>query len=154
MRYPLELALRPSRRALTLLAAIHGVAAAAFFFSALPMWVRVTALGPIVASMTIAVRRERRMAGIVLVLRGDGSAVLRCGGREWVALPAEGCADFGSVMWLQLASAPQAPPLPRSARGLMLMPDSVPAAAWRGLRIWLRHKATATVAGVRDSTEA
>jgi hypothetical protein len=144
MRYPLELALAPSRRMLILVAAIHLVAAIAFLFSSLSWLIRLLALLVLAGSLRAAVRNERAKAGTVLVLDNSGTLATTRAGDPRFGRPERSCTDFGWAVWLQwrMIGVSGHPSGPRET--LMLLPDNLPDGTWRGLRIWLKHKALAT----------
>jgi len=144
MRYPLELELAPSRRALVLIAAIHLVAAIAFLLSSLPGPLRILALVALGGSLLVARRGERAKAGLLIVLDDSGKLVVRRADAAEEAQPERGCADFGWAIWLQWRVVDASDPRARRRAAMMLLPDNVPASAWRGLRIWLKHKALAS----------
>lgn len=140
MRYPLELALRPSRRLQVMIAAIHGIAAVAFLHSGQPSALIAVVLFALLFSAALLVRIERSRGALLIVLEDSGLLTLRSGGRIAAAVPLPGSTDFGWAVWLhwQELSADTAPGRRKGA--LMLLPDHVAATTWRPLRIWLRHK--------------
>ncbi len=136
MRYPLHLALRRSRRILTLVCAIHAIAALALLFSAPPILPAAVVLVLLVLSAVLAWRQLGGAASCALVLGSDG--VLRIDaagggdGEEAHLLP--GSTDFGWALWLQWRNAAG------RSQARMRMPDSlVEPAHWPALRTWLRH---------------
>lgn len=147
-------------------AVAHGAAALTLFFAlrtrdsvgvssiALPVSLVVLACWAMLFwSAARAIRAERSKRGLQLVLAEDGSvrcdALLgdRAGRLEGSA------ADFGWAVCVRVR-AQDAPPasgplqgLRRRLAPLMLVPGNVAHPSdWRGLRIWLRHKAFATQA--------
>ncbi|MBC9071873.1 hypothetical protein IAI53_07835 [Thauera sp. CAU 1555] len=132
MRYPLRLTLRPSVRIQTLMFAMHGIAASALLFSALPLVLSAAMVAAVLVSLWLVLRRQ---AAGSLLLGDDGWFELGEDGRLRVLASTT---DFGWAIWLHWVSD-------EGRRGaLMLAPDSLPAGGWRRLRIWLRHKAGAS----------
>lgn len=123
-------------------AAIHTIAAFAFVRSTLHLsvvFVVVLALG---VSLGATLRAERRKAGCRLVLESNGELRLDSHGRVVYAVPDATSVDFGWVLWLHWRGAHVRQSRRHIVRGaLMLLPGNVSAGDWRGLRIWLRHKA-------------
>lgn len=141
MRYPVELQLLASRRALILVAAIHLVAATAFLLSSLPWVVRLAAAIVAGMSMLVALRGERAKCTLRIVLEDSGKLEVRRNGEDAQAFPARGCTDFGWVIWLQWRTDASRHPARSRAEATMLLSDNLSPAAWRALRIWLKHKA-------------
>lgn len=152
MRYPLEIPLSPSRRISLLIAAIHLVAAVAFLFSSLPCPVRLPALALIVASLCVALFRERAKAGCAIRLDGSGAFAVGRHGDLHPARLQQGCTDFGWAVWLQWRTDGKGKKGRRGA--VMLAPDNLPQERWRSLRIWLKHKVAAagTEAAAKDAS--
>lgn len=148
MRYPLELTLRPSRRILTLVCAIHLIAALASLLSALPMLFAAVLGALTLLSLGLSVRGMARNAARALVLRDDGLLEIGPGARPVRILP--GSVDFGWAVWLAWRQDDG------RQGALMLAPDGLPRGQWRALRIWLRQKALTDTAAPapRDSGAA
>ena len=133
---------------------------------------RAVALGLVLASLWRGVRSERAKAGRRLVLADDG--VLECaertlrGGEVGATRDGAGnhpaapllyriepasAVDLGWAVWFAAVPLVAGDARARPFR-LMLVADNVGPAAWRGLRIWLRHKALrvspADEAGAQD----
>ncbi|WP_332671847.1 protein YgfX [Aromatoleum sp.] len=144
MRYPIELELVPSRQALVLVAAIHLIAATAFLLSSLPWAVRLAAAIALGVSMLVAFRGERAKDGLRMVLEDSGKLAVSCSGEAAQAFLDRGCTDFGWAIWLQWRVAATPDQAPSRAAAVMLLPDNLSPGAWRGLRIWLKHKALAS----------
>ena len=141
MRYPLVLQLRPSRRAVSLITAIHSIAVIAFVLSSIDRVVIAPLLVVLGASYWLALRAERRKAGRMLVLGDTGLLGCAVGVEGEGSRPSPGSTDFGWAVWL-LWREPGGDSLRRPGqRCLMLLPDNVPPASWRAVRAWLRHKA-------------
>ena len=140
MRYPVEIRLVPSRRALFLVAAIHLIAAIAFLLSALPWAVRILALIALSGSLFMALRAEQAKAAFLIVLENSGMLAVRGETEIMQAAPERDCADFGWAVWLQWRTC-ASPEARRRPTAMMLLPDNLPAGLWRVLRIWLKHKA-------------
>jgi len=144
MRYPIELELVPSRQALVLVAAIHLIAATAFLLSSLPWAVRLVAAIGLSVSMLAVIRGERAKSALRIVLEDSGKLTVRRDGAAAQAFPDRRCTDFGWAIWLQWR-VDAAPDQVRSrAAAVMLLPENLSPRAWRGLRIWLKHKALAS----------
>jgi len=164
MHYPLMLALKPSRTVMASVAVAHGAAALTLFFAlrtrdslgiasvALPVSLVVLACwATLFWSAARAIRAERSKRGLQLVLAEDGS--VRCDALlgERAGRIEGSAADFGWVVCVRVrvqdappASVPLRGLLGRRLAPLMLVPGNVAHASdWRGLRIWLRHKAFA-----------
>lgn len=142
MRYPLELRLESSRSAVTLIAAIHLVAAIAFVCSSLSWSIVAPAVAALAASLNTSLLRERRKTGLRVLLENGGTLKVESGGRAESAVPEAGCTDFGWAVWLQWRHSNAA-----GGGALMLLRDNLGEDAWRALRTWLRHKAFATPEG-------
>jgi len=150
MRYPLEIELQPSRLAQGLNAAIHLIAAFAFVRSSIHLLVVFSVLAILGLSVRAAMRAEIGTKGRVLVLEDNGELRIEDPHSVVYALPEATCVDFGWAVWIHWQGARVARPRRRIMRGaMMLLPDNLSAESWRGLRIWLRHKAAAQ-AGGRD----
>ncbi|NMG74043.1 protein YgfX [Aromatoleum diolicum] len=148
MRYPLEIEIQPSRLALGLNAAIHLIAAFAFVRSAVHPLIVFFVLAVLGVSFRTAMRAEIGTKGRILVLDDNGELRIMEHRRVVYALPEATCVDFGWAVWIHWRGARVARPRRRTMRGaMMLLPDNLPADSWRGLRIWLRHKATMQVGG-------
>lgn len=144
MRYPLEIELQPSRLAQCLSAAIHLIAALAFVRSSMHVLVVLSVLAILGLSVRAATRAEIGTKGRVLVLEDNGEFRIEDPRGVVYALPEASCVDFGWAVWIHWQGAAVARPRRRIMRGaMMLLPDNLSAENWRGLRIWLRHKATA-----------
>lgn len=147
MRYPLELGLRPSRLMLLLNAAIHAIAAFAFLRSSFPPPLVIVAVVGLGVSLRSAIGAEREKARVRLVLQDDGELSVDPDGhgrRTVYAVPEPGCVDFGWAAWIHWRGTRVRRSSRRPMRGaLMLVRGNVSDAEWRGLKIWLRHKAGA-----------
>jgi hypothetical protein len=143
MRYPLVLQLRPSRRAIFLITAIHSIAVIAFALSSIGRSAAVPLLGVLGVSYWLALAAERRKAGQVLVLGDTGLLGYAGTPEEGGAQPLPGCTDFGWAVWLLWREPAGDSPRRPAQRCLMLLPDNLPRSSWRGVRAWLRHKAAA-----------
>lgn len=122
-----------------LIAAIHSVAAIAFVFSGLPWPGRLSALVLVGTSLCAALRAEQRKS--VGSIRLDASGAFAVGRRDDLraAVLERGCTDFGWAVWLQWREDDEGR---RGRHGaMMLVPENLPPAHWRSLRIWLKHKA-------------
>lgn len=153
MRYPLEIALRPSRMMHLANAAIHAIAAFAFLRSSLPLPLVIAIVCWLALSLRVAVRAECEKAGLRLMLEEGGELRVTSGGdpRRVVYATADGsCADFGWAVWIHWRGARVRRSRGRLTRGaMMLVGGNLGREDWRGLKIWLRHKVDA--AGPRDS---
>lgn len=147
MRYPLEIRLQPSKRLEFLNAAIHVTAAFAFLRSSLPVWIVVPAVAFLFVSLRSAIRDERGKAGFVLVLEPDAELRISEPGRHGRAIhasPETSSTDFGWAVWLHWRGTPVRGSRRRPLRGaVMLVRSNMTDEAWRGLKIWLRHKVAA-----------
>lgn len=147
MRYPLEIRLRPSRLIFLLNAAIHAIAAFAFLRSSFPLPLVIVAVAGLGISLRSTIRAEREKACVRLVLEDDGELCMDPDGhgrRLVYAVPQQGCVDFGWAVWIHWRGSRVRRSPRRPMRGaLMLVPGNVGDDEWRGLKIWLRHKAGA-----------
>lgn len=152
MRYPLQIELQPSRLAQGLSAAIHLIAAFAFVRSSIHLLGVLLGLAIIGLSARVAMRVEAGTKGRILVLEDNGELRIEDPRGVVYALPEATCVDFGWAVWIHWQGARVARPRRRIMRGaMMLLPDNLSAERWRGLRIWLRHKATAQTGGKSPS---
>ncbi|SEF39942.1 protein YgfX [Thauera chlorobenzoica] len=168
MHRPLSIELSPSRGVLASVLAVHVAAALALFHALFPMptggpegqvVLAAVAWGLLIASLLRAIRAELGKRGTTLVLLEDGAVEVSSGGERVLCRVGADAVDLGSALWLHLRPGPAAdagggmPPPPRHGRGvergrrLMLLPVNLPAVQWRGLRIWLRHRALRGDAG-------
>ncbi len=169
MHRPLSIELSPSRGVLASVLAVHVAAALALFHALFPMptggpegqvALAAVAWGLLIASLLRAIRAELGKRGTTLVLLEDGAVEVSSGGERGLCRVGADAVDLGWALWLDLRPGPVAdagdgmPLPPRHGRGvergrrLMLLPVNLPAAQWRGLRIWLRHQALRGDAGV------
>ena len=133
MQLPVTVSLQPSRRLAALLIVAHGLVAAALSPLSLPVWLMFALLAAILAS---AWRSRRQFASPRrihrLTLRTDGrlefSRVDGSGG-EAVVQPQTTVTSFLCVLVLRTQGSTEA---------LVLLPDALPAADFRRLRLWLR----------------
>ncbi|GHT80921.1 hypothetical protein AGMMS49960_03480 [Betaproteobacteria bacterium] len=139
--YPLSIRLRPSRKLLLAVFALHGGAALALLCMKLPWWASAVSLLAVAVSAYQAWRVQRAKAGLALELFSDGGLGLRqthfASEIQWVSL-APGVVVFPSVIWFALR-VHAADGRPRWLR-LMLVEGEV-GAEWKMLRTWLRHRA-------------
>lgn len=162
MRYPLALRLRPSWVLMTSVLVVHVAAALAFFHVlslrggslqlgglAVPqVAAQTTCVVVLLGSVVIGLRREWAKRALRLVLADDGSVVCETPmGMRHYRLE-NGAVDLGYAIWLRFCPADADLTANRSARrdrrSLMLLRANLRLAdGWRGLRIWLRHKAYA-----------
>jgi hypothetical protein len=148
--YPLTIRLRPNRRMLLAVFALHGGAALALLCMNLPWWASVVGLLAVAISAYQAWRGQRAKAGLALELFSDGGLGVRHGGElthatsqiQWASL-APGVVVFPLVIWFALRLH-GADGRPRWLR-LMLVEGEV-GADWKMLRTWLRHR-------VRDTSQ-
>lgn len=140
MRYPLELRLRPSRRAILLIAAIHLIAAIAFLLMP-SWWIKVPMILILGMSLAFAITTERQKLDRILILDESGSLTYGRKGFFLRARPQPGCADFGWAIWLRWRLVSTAPRRRAVSGAMMLMPDNLERQDWRAVRAWLRHRA-------------
>ncbi|MBI1907302.1 MAG: hypothetical protein HYS20_13885 [Rhodocyclales bacterium] len=145
MRFPLEIKLHSSIRQRALLVGFHSltaVALAAAAWRVLPAVAIATMLLALTGSTFLADRAERKKSELTLLLDEQGLLTITPAGIEGAQMLA-GCADLGWAVWLHW-NAPAIGPDAAMRRGyMMLVPDNLPPTEWRGLRIWLRHRAGA-----------
>lgn len=139
MRYPLRIELRSSKRMIFLNAAIHLVAAFSFLRSSFhAAWI-ILALAVLGWSFWRGLRHEEAKGLCALTLEDGGGLRLERLDGEARGQALGSSADFGWALWLHWRGSGSG-----GRRGaLMLLPDNLGESAWRGLRIWLRHKAGA-----------
>jgi hypothetical protein len=145
MRFPLEIQLQSSIRLRTLLLGFHGLTGVAFAAAAwrvLPAVAIVTMLLVLVASAFMADRAERKKSGLTLLLDEQGLLNITPGGIEGGQMLSS-CADLGWAVWLHWSAPPIGLDTAMRRGYMMLAPDNLPTTEWRGLRIWLRHRAGA-----------
>lgn len=132
---------------LLLNAAIHAIAAFAFLRSSFPLPLVIVVVAGLGLSLRSAIRAEREKAHMRLVLHDDGELRVDPDGhgrRTVYAVPEPGCVDFGWAVWIHWRGARVRRSPRRPMRGaLMLVRGNVGDDEWRGLKIWLRHKAGA-----------
>lgn len=141
MRFPLNVPMRPSKGAMASVLVIHAVAGLALFHMRLPApWMFYFAAVLVGASALAGLLQELAKGRCTLRLEGDGGITLMRDGRSSVARARAGAVDFGWAIWLGLSPV-AGEALSWRFRRLMLLPGNLPAAQWRPLRIWLRHRA-------------
>lgn len=136
MRYPLRIELRSSRRAVWLNAAIHSVAAFSFLQSSFHPALIAVVIAGLVWSLRRSFKREAAKGLGALTLEDGPSLRFEDALGERRGVIDGRSADFGWALWLRWKG------LGAGSRGgaLMLLPDNLNENAWRGLRIWMRHK--------------
>ncbi len=167
MRYPLMLALKPSKAVMASVVVAHVAAALALFFALrtqdalyvgrieLPVPALVIACCVVLAfSAWRSLRTEWSKRALQLVLSEDGS--FRCEalfGDRWARMEG-GTTDFGWVVCLRLrlddlipVRQPHCRRLLRTVPLVVVPGNLLRPADWRGLRIWLRHKAFRAATG-------
>lgn len=131
---PVNLPLKPSRRLLGVLAALHGLAALASLAAALPLWARALALATVSAGAALVWRRLWRNP-LAKHLRVDETGEWLLWTREGRALRLVLLPGSIAVPWLILLRF-------RDENGrflaLPILPDSAPAEDFRRLAVWLR----------------
>jgi hypothetical protein len=145
VRYPVVIALRPSRGWMASVLAVHGIAALALFhfppMLAPPLYWYGVCAGVLLSSAWWAVRDERRKRGMRLTLEVDGTLVVDGQGRRMPARIAPGAVVSAWAVWMCAVELEQGAGRCR----LMLLPTHVQGAQWRALCLWLRHRACRTV---------
>lgn len=155
MHFPLTIALRPSRRVMASILALHcGAGLALFHVPALSMvqdgaWfsasrlLAVAAWTALLLSLGRALKAERDKGGMRLTLHANGLVSRKDATDAAPYAVAGGGVDLGWAVWLPLADANGAvgPGRGRVRERLMLSRANVAPSHWRLLRIWLRHKA-------------
>lgn len=144
MRFPLEIQLLSSNRLRALLVGFHGLTAVAFVAAAWRVLSVVSIAAAVLAlavSAFLADRAERKKSGLTLLLDEQGLLAIAPGveGAQMLA----SSADLGWAVWLHWSAPPIRPDTAMRRGCTMLVPDNLPPAGWRGLRIWLRHRAGA-----------
>jgi hypothetical protein len=143
--FPLSLCVSPSRRLWVLLFFLHLLAVYALGRLAWPWSPGLSlGLGLCVAWGFWHFHRGWKKNAFVLRLEPDG---LLCWHPTGASAPLAArlsprSTDWGFAIWLILE--PQTPE--HTQHAWMLLPDALGPAAWRSLRIWLRHKASAVSA--------
>ena len=135
MQYPLRIELRISKRLIRLNAAIHLIAAFSFLLSAFHPLAILAVWAVLAWSFWRGVRQEEAKGLLALVLGDDGGLQLDTVDGEMHGRALGSSVDFGWALWLHWEGRE------RRRGALMLMPDSLGPVGWRGLRVWLRHKA-------------
>lgn len=133
MRYPRLIAVRTSPRSLTLIAAIHLVAAISFAHLAFEPALALVGLLLLAFSFGLSWLALRRNAMSCIELGDDG--LLRFPERDGEGQPCGRRADFGVLRWLEWREG-------RRRHALMLWRAECSQEDWRALGVWLRHKAT------------
>lgn len=133
---PLPVAILPSRILALILLVAHFLALVALF-AVLPLWAAVTCIFPLGASLLHYLLRDAWLrlgnACIGLAPDGDGVAMVLRDGRH---LPCAVLKD--SVVTPVFTVLRLLPEGARMARGVVILPDSMAAEAFRGLRVWLK----------------
>lgn len=145
MRFPLEIQLQSSIRLRALLVGLHGLTAVALVAAAwrvLPTVAIATAVLALAGSAFLSDRAERRKSGLALLLDEQGLLTITPGGVEGAQMLASR-ADLGWAVWLHWCVPATGPDTAMRRGYMMLVPDNLLPAEWRGLRIWLRHRAGA-----------
>lgn len=142
MRYPRLIAVRASPRSLSLIAAIHLVAAISFAHLVLDPALAVAGLLLLVSCFGLSWRAVRHNAVTCIELGEDG--VLRFPQRDGEGQPCGRRADFGLVRWLEWREG-------RRRHALMLWRAECSQEDWRALGVWLRHKAAQQALPVSDA---
>lgn len=140
--FPLRLVLRPSRRLLILLCALHAVVLYAFCQLAAQLsWWLLPVVLVLLYSLYRKLRHEAQRRGVELICHASGEfSVPACGIGHEQAVFIERSTDFGWAIWLHWKN-PR--PQRRAASAMMLCADHFhDRQAWRHFRIWVRHKAT------------
>lgn len=139
MQLPFTLSLHPSRQLAALLAAAHGLAAAAVLSLSLPWWLMLVLLAAILASAWRGLARLTSSHRICrLTLRDDGQLeFLRVDGSggEARVQPQTTVTAFLCVLLLRAQGRGEA------LVPLVLLPDALDAEDFRLLRLWLRWRA-------------
>jgi len=134
---------KPSVTKQVLIAAIHLVAAIAFWSADFPIPITVVVLIVILASGVVCVRAEHAQHSILEFEDAGAVTIRRCGVSFNVSVLSTS-ADMGWAIWLQWREVTSLTSAGRRQSGaLMLMPDQCTPSEWRQLRIWLRHKSGA-----------
>lgn len=154
MHFPLTIALRPSRRVMASILALHvGAGLALFHVPALSLargallsmstLAPLAAWGAVLLSLVLALRAELAKRGVVLTLHGNGLLSHGEGAVSRSFALADGHVDLGWAVWLPLAEEQIGVRRGSSWFGsrLMLTRANLPESQWRPLRIWIRHKA-------------
>ena len=138
----LKAKLRPSWTLAAILAVAHGAAIAAVVAVEMPLWITFVAIAALFANLVVELRHALlRMPDSVVALEvnsDDALAIhLRRGGwRECEVLGNTYVVSFLVILNLRET-------LSRSARRVVILPDSIDAEDFRQLRVWLRWKAGA-----------
>jgi len=155
MHFPLTIALRPSRRVMASILALHfGAGLALFHVPALSVvpggtWLSMLGLAPLVAwgvvllSLVLSLRAEQAKRGVVLTLHGNGLLSREEGVDSCLFALVDGHVDLGWAVWLPLSREHDGVRIRSAWFGprLMLTRANLPAPHWRPLRIWIRHRA-------------
>jgi hypothetical protein len=154
MHFPLTIVMRPSRRVMASILALHIGAGLALFhvpalsvapgaWMSMPGLATLAAWGTVLLSLVLALRAERAKGAVVLTLHGNGLLSRGEGVAARSFALAGGHVDLGWAVWLPLDEAHGS--LRRRCAWfrprLMLMRANLPASHWRPLRIWIRHMA-------------
>jgi toxin CptA len=142
MRFPLRLALKPSRHLAVMLALLHLAALGSLFSLDLPAWLRLIAACAVILSAVSATRRHALLLSPYsvreLTLGADGSVEATSPVRN--SFPAAISPQSTVFPWLVvlLLDAPGS----RRLVPVVILPDSLQADEFRALRSWLRWKVT------------
>jgi hypothetical protein len=135
----LKLSFAPSRHLAALLLASHGVTIAAVWAMDAAAWVKILLTLSLIASCafylrTALLRSAHSVTGMVVMPDGTVDVALRDGSELHGRLVPGGFVHpgFTTILWL--------PEKARFARAVPVLPDSLPTATFRELRVWLKWR--------------
>lgn len=138
MHFPVLIALRRSRLLFVLNLVLHALAAASVLLLPWPTSVRLLLLAPLAWSLWQQVRRPSRVIGLSLAESGALACGFANGEQNSVRVQPD-TVVFSQLVILRVRDSDT-----NRLDTLVLLPDSMPAAQFRLLRLWLRWRADAS----------